>query len=90
MYNLCLPKQEYKGVIFPHVNHKSKYSLAMVLMAVIGDIISYEGSEVQLCLSCCIASHTTGRLLPLPKADVMGILLFSAMVCHKPCEMLLH
>ena len=57
-------------------------------MAVIPGIISCDGSEVQLWLSCCTAIHTTESLLSLPKADVVGTLLFPTMVCHKPCEML--
>lgn len=76
MYNLCLPKQEEEGAFFSHVNHKCKYSLAMVLMAVIPDIVLRDGSDFQLWLSCCMASHTMGSLQPLPKADVVGMLLF--------------
>lgn len=60
----------------------------MVLMAVIPDIIACDGSEVRLWLSCCRASHTTGNLLPLPKADGVGMLLLLTMVCHKLCDML--
>lgn len=57
------------------------------LTAVIPDI-SCDESEVQLWLSCCRASCTTGSLLPLPEADVVGMLLFPTMVCYKPCEIL--
>lgn len=56
-------------------------------MAVIPDI-SCDGSEVQLWLSYCRASHTAGSLLPLPKAVVVDTLLFPTMVGHKPCEIL--